>query len=197
MQVKTGQDLPKENLSEGLEEVLGSYKAELGLTDKEAEALEHLQASVLPALPCPALPCPCHALLCHAPIMPCPAPAMPSLCPALPCHALIMPCPARSCFAMCTVTHCTHQCFECACRVTPRLRSWWLSSGAISSWTAIKLRSLPETIGSRSPRDLGEHCCQKHQLRPSSRILIPCVSKNIGHEHSSKHPRLAVASHIQ
>lgn len=46
MQTKTGQDLPKENLGEGLDEILGSYMTELGLNDKEAEALEHLQASL-------------------------------------------------------------------------------------------------------------------------------------------------------
>lgn len=34
-------------MGEGLEEILGSYKTELGVTDKEAEALEHLQARVL------------------------------------------------------------------------------------------------------------------------------------------------------
>ena len=102
MQVKTGQDLPKENLSEGLEEVLGSYKAELGLTDKEAEALEHLQARALPALPC--LPCP-------APVMP--SSAMPPSCPAsshhaLPYPALPLPCPhhALPCTVMLCHVHC-------------------------------------------------------------------------------------------
>lgn len=47
VQTKTGQDLPKENMEGGLEEILGSYRSELGLDDKEAQTLEHLQASFL------------------------------------------------------------------------------------------------------------------------------------------------------
>ena len=45
MQAKTGQDLPKEGPDSALDEVLGSYKSELGLSDKEGEQLEHLQVS--------------------------------------------------------------------------------------------------------------------------------------------------------
>lgn len=51
MQVKTGQDLPREGADSALDEVLGSYKAELGLSDTEAEQLDHLQVS-LPAQHC-------------------------------------------------------------------------------------------------------------------------------------------------
>ena len=40
---KTGQDLPKEDA--GLEELVAAYKGELGLSDKEAVHLEHLQVS--------------------------------------------------------------------------------------------------------------------------------------------------------
>ena len=43
VQSKTGQDLPKDNMDAALEEVVSSYKSELGLNDKEAYQLEHLQ----------------------------------------------------------------------------------------------------------------------------------------------------------
>ena len=45
MQAKTGQDLPREGADPALDQILGSYKGELGLSDKEAEQLEHLQVS--------------------------------------------------------------------------------------------------------------------------------------------------------
>lgn len=43
---KTGQELPKENMDAGLEELVAAYKTELGLSDKEAAQLEHLQVSL-------------------------------------------------------------------------------------------------------------------------------------------------------
>ena len=45
VQVKTGQDLPREVSDTALDEVLANYRTELGLSDKEAEQLEHLQVS--------------------------------------------------------------------------------------------------------------------------------------------------------
>ena len=45
MQLKTGQDLPREGVEAALDEVLASYKSELGLTDKETDQLEHFQVS--------------------------------------------------------------------------------------------------------------------------------------------------------
>lgn len=45
IQSKTGQDLPKENMESALEELVATYKTELGLADKEADQLEHLQVS--------------------------------------------------------------------------------------------------------------------------------------------------------
>lgn len=45
IQTKTGQDVPKENIDTGLEELVAAYKSELGLSDKEAAQLEHLQVS--------------------------------------------------------------------------------------------------------------------------------------------------------
>ncbi len=45
VQVKTGQDLPREGLDAALDEVLANYKTELGLSDKEGDQLEHLQVS--------------------------------------------------------------------------------------------------------------------------------------------------------
>ena len=48
VQVKAGQDLPKEGMEAALDEVLVTYKAELGLTDKEAQELEHLQVPLPP-----------------------------------------------------------------------------------------------------------------------------------------------------
>ena len=48
VQAKTGQDLPKEGAESALDEILGSYKTELGLSDKESEQLEHLQVSSHP-----------------------------------------------------------------------------------------------------------------------------------------------------
>jgi len=47
VQLKTGQDLPREGVDTALDEVLASYKSELGLTDKEADQLEHFQVSTL------------------------------------------------------------------------------------------------------------------------------------------------------
>ena len=46
MQSKTGQ-VPKDNMDAALEEVVSSYKSELGLKDKEAEQLEHLQVKLV------------------------------------------------------------------------------------------------------------------------------------------------------
>lgn len=43
IQTKTGQDLPKENMESALEELVTTYKTELGLSDKEADQLQHLQ----------------------------------------------------------------------------------------------------------------------------------------------------------
>ena len=45
IQSKTNQDLPKENMDSALEELVATYKTELGLTEKEADQLEHLQVS--------------------------------------------------------------------------------------------------------------------------------------------------------
>ena len=45
VQVKTGQELPREGADAALDEVLANYRTELGLSDKEAEQLEHLQVS--------------------------------------------------------------------------------------------------------------------------------------------------------
>lgn len=45
IQTKTGQDLPKENMESALEELVTTYKTELGLSDKEADQLQHLQVS--------------------------------------------------------------------------------------------------------------------------------------------------------
>ncbi len=50
VQLKTGQDLPREGVEAALDEVLASYKSELGLTDKETDQLEHFQVSTLPCL---------------------------------------------------------------------------------------------------------------------------------------------------
>lgn len=47
VQLKTGQDLPREGIETALDEVLTSYKSELGLTDKETNQLEHFQVSTL------------------------------------------------------------------------------------------------------------------------------------------------------
>ena len=47
VQLKTGQDLPLEGVEAALDEVLASYKSELGLTDKETDQLEHFQVSTL------------------------------------------------------------------------------------------------------------------------------------------------------
>lgn len=48
MQVKTGQELPREGVEAALDEVLSSYKSELGLTDKESDQLEHFQVGTCP-----------------------------------------------------------------------------------------------------------------------------------------------------
>ncbi|DBA72740.1 TPA: hypothetical protein ACH3X2_010134 [Trebouxia sp. C0005] len=45
VQLKTGQDLPREGIETALDEVLTSYKSELGLTDKETNQLEHFQGN--------------------------------------------------------------------------------------------------------------------------------------------------------
>lgn len=45
VQVKTGEDLPREGVDAAVDEVLANYRTELGLSDKEAEQLEHLQVS--------------------------------------------------------------------------------------------------------------------------------------------------------
>jgi len=47
VQLKTGQDLPREGVETALDEVLASYKSELGLTDKETDQLEHFQVNTL------------------------------------------------------------------------------------------------------------------------------------------------------
>ena len=47
VQLKTGQDLAREGVEAALDEVLASYKSELGLTDKETDQLEHFQVSTL------------------------------------------------------------------------------------------------------------------------------------------------------
>lgn len=110
VQTKTGQDLPKENLGEGLDDILGNYKTELGLTDKEGETLEHLQVRLHLrcawhcAVPCVAQyfcvlgPTLCCAVLCSA--LWCARPgavlwwgvvwyARPSAVPAVPQHAAL------------------------------------------------------------------------------------------------------------